>query len=39
MNWIKRQIVSMPRWAGYVVLGILVTSLAAYLIWALARGL
>ena len=30
MNWIERQIVSMPRWAGYVVFGFLVTSLAAY---------
>ena len=35
MNWIERQIVSMPRWAGYVVLGLLTTSLVAYLIWAL----
>lgn len=39
MNWIERQIVSMPRWTGYVVLGLLATLLAAYLIWALARGL
>ena len=39
MNWIEKQIVSIPRWAGYVVLGLLVTSLVAYLIWALTRGL
>lgn len=39
MNWIERQIVSMPRWAGLVVLGFLVTSLAIFLIWAFARGL
>jgi len=39
MNWIERQIVSIPKWTGYVLLGVLVTLLLAYLIWMLAWGL
>jgi len=39
MNWIERQIVSVPRWAGYVLLGVLITLLLAYLTWVLTWGL
>lgn len=33
MNWIERKIIKSPWWVRYVVLGVMATALAVYLLW------
>jgi len=33
MNWIEKMIIKSPWWVRYVVLGVMATALAVYLLW------